>query len=246
MRLDQLLVERQFFASRSRARDGIVRGCVHVEGQIITKPGHKVNVAASIEVHDPAQNLVSRAGLKLAKALDHFAIPVAGKICLDIGASTGGFSQILLEQGAAHIIAIDVGHAQLHPSLRQNKRLTLQEGLNARHLERCHLGGYKPQLLVCDVSFISLKLALPPALSLMEEEAQAILLIKPQFEAGRAALNGQGIIRDKETAVRVAQDIANWLDGFAPWRVCGLIESPIIGGDGNQEFLLHAIKNYGL
>jgi len=243
MRLDELLVERQLFASRSRARDSIVRGCVQVEGEVISKPGHKVEVTATIKVQDPAKNLVSRAGLKLRKALEHFAISVAGKTCLDIGVSTGGFTQILLENGVAHIIAIDVGHGQLHPSLARDKRITLHEGLNARHLQRHHLGGHKPTVLVCDVSFISLKLALPPALALMEAGSQAILLVKPQFEAGRGALNGQGIVRDKQQATTTAQAIATWLDTSTDWHVKGLIESPIIGGDGNQEFLLYAIKN---
>jgi len=242
MRLDVLLVERGLFASRSRSRDAILRCCVCVEGKIITKSGHDVRADVSIEVRDPAQNLVSRAGLKLLKALDEFSICVVDKVCLDLGVSTGGFSQILLSRGAAHIVAIDVGHGQLHQSLAGDSRISLQEGVNARYLEQHHLQGYQPQLLVCDVSFISLKLALPPALGLMEAGADAIVLIKPQFEAGQAALNGQGIIRDRKIARQIAADMCDWLNNREGWRVCSLIESPIIGGDGNQEFLLHAIK----
>jgi len=243
MRLDQLAVARGFFASRSRARDAIIRACVQVDGKMITKPGYKVGSDAVIKVQDGAQNLVSRAGLKLAAALDHFAIEVAGKTCLDLGASTGGFSQILLSRGAAHIVAIDVGHGQLHPCLAGHPQITLHEGQNARYLERHHLGSHEPQLLVCDVSFISLKIAALPALSLLEVGAQAVLLIKPQFEVGRDALNGQGLVRDKKLITQITQDLYEWLDHVAGWRSCGLIPSPIAGEKGNQEFLLYGIKD---
>jgi len=243
MRLDQLLLDKGLFASRSRARDSVLRGCVRVDGVMVAKPGQKIGKMAVVEVRDPAQNLVSRAGLKLTAALDCFAINVAGKICLDIGISTGGFTQILLSRGAAHIIGVDVGHGQLHPCLVDDKRITLYEGLNARHLEPWHLGGHKPQFLVCDVSFISLRLALPPALTLMPEGGEAVLLIKPQFEAGREALNGQGIVKDMKLTGQIAQDLCDWLDGVEGWRACGLLPSPISGGDGNQEFLLYAVKD---
>jgi len=243
MRLDQLLVVAGLFPSRSRARDAILRSCIHIDGKICTKPGQNIEHDPVIKVCDPAQNLVSRAGLKLEYALDHFCLDVRGKICLDIGASTGGFSQILLSRGAAHIVAIDVGHGQLHPLLTGNPHITLHEGLNARHLEQSHLGIYRPDFLVCDVSFISLKMALPPSLELMETNAQAVLLIKPQFEAGRAALNNQGIVKDKKLAHQIAQDLYQWLDHQAGWRSCNLTPSPLTGGDGNQEFLLYALKD---
>jgi len=243
MRLDQLLLENGLFSSRSRARDAILRGCVLIDGVIITKPGHKMRAVAAIEVRDPAQNLVSRAGLKLLAALDHFQVTPADRICLDLGVSTGGFTQILLERGAAHIVAIDVGHDQLHSSLIRDKRITLHEGLNARQLERRHLEPYQPDLLVCDVSFISLKLALPPALAFMPAGAEAILLIKPQFEGGRTALNGQGLIKNPALAVQIAQDLSRWLDKVTGWRSIDLIPSPIFGGDGNQEFLLYGVKD---
>jgi len=243
MRLDQWLFERGFFASRSKARDGIIRGCVQIDGKIITKPGQSIEGDATVEIHDPAQNLVSRAGLKLQAALDHFAIDVTGRTCLDIGVSTGGFSQILMIRGAEYIIALDVGHGQLHPQLVADSRIFLHEGLNARHLEPHHLGAHQPSLLVCDVSFISLKLALPPALALMPQGSEAILLIKPQFEVGRGALNGQGIVKDSALAAQTAQDLYDWLDGVTGWRAGGLVPSPIMGGDGNQEFLLYGIKD---
>jgi len=247
MRLDQILVKNGAFASRSRARDAIRRGCVLVEDKIITKAGYETSPDTVIEVRDPARQLVSRAGLKLLAALDHFAIEVKDRICLDIGVSTGGFSQVLLDRGAAHIIAIDVGHGQLHPSLVDDKRITLHEGLNARQLERHHLEPYHPSLLVCDVSFISLKLALPAALALMGRQTEAVLpeavvLVKPQFEAGRAALNAQGIVKDKRVSRQIAQELHDWLDTIAGWRCCGLMAAPICGGDGNQEFLLYAIR----
>jgi len=245
MRLDQWLFERGDFASRSKARDAIIRGCVLIHGKTMTKPGYKIEKDSTVEICDPAQNLVSRGGLKLQAALDHFAIRVQGRTCLDIGVSTGGFSQVLLNRGAAHIIAVDVGHGQLHPHLVTDERIILHEGLNARHLELHHFGVYQPDLLVCDVSFISLKLALPPALTFMRMGSEAILLIKPQFEAGRAALNGQGIVKNPAMGAQIAQDLSDWLDTMIGWRSCGFLPSPIVGGDGNQEFLLYGIKDNG-
>ncbi|UGY10951.1 TlyA family RNA methyltransferase [Phyllobacterium pellucidum] len=242
MRLDQLLVERDLFASRSRARDAIVRGTVKVDGAVVTKPGAVIGAAAIILVDDPASAYVSRAALKLIAGLDHFDIPVAGRAALDIGASTGGFTQVLIERGAAHVTAVDVGHGQLHERLRGDPRITNLESLNARELTRDHLGGLKADLVVSDVSFISLKLALPPALDLTEPGSHCVLLVKPQFEAGREAIGKGGILRDPKDGERVADDLRKWLDAMPDWNALGLCPSPIEGGDGNREYLLAGLK----
>ncbi|RCS23384.1 TlyA family RNA methyltransferase [Phyllobacterium salinisoli] len=243
LRLDQLLVDRGFFATRSRARDAVARGTVQVDGKPVAKPGMPVAADARIMVDDPASAYVSRAALKLIAGLDHFAIDAAGRTALDIGASTGGFTQVLLERGAMHVIAVDVGHDQLHDSLRNDPRVTNHEGLNARTLDANHLDGRKVDLVVSDVSFISLKLALPPALAFAEPGSQCVLLVKPQFEAGREAIGKGGLLRDPSKAGHVVDDLAAWLAGEPGWRVLGLCPSPIEGGDGNREYLLAGIKD---
>jgi 23S rRNA (cytidine1920-2'-O)/16S rRNA (cytidine1409-2'-O)-methyltransferase len=242
MRLDQLLVEKRLFATRSRARDAIVRGTVKIDGAVVTKPGAVIAETATIAVDDPASAYVSRAALKLIAGLDHFGCNVAGA-ALDIGASTGGFTQVLLERGAEHVIAVDVGTAQLHPCLLADPRVTNLENLNARSLVRDHLDGWNVNLVVSDVSFISLKLALPPALGLAETGAHCVLLVKPQFEAGREAIGKGGILRNPEDGIRVANDLRDWLDELPGWKALGLCPSPIEGGDGNREFLLAGIKS---
>lgn len=242
LRLDELLVARGLFVSRSRARDAVERGTVFVDGTIASKPGQNVAETASVTVDDPARNYVSRAALKLLGGLDHFGFDPAGTNALDIGASTGGFTQVLLERAAAHVTAIDVGHGQMNAALAADARVTSIEGLNARELARGHLA--KPiDFIVSDVSFISLKLALPPALDLAEPGAKAILLVKPQFEAGREAIGKGGLLRDPETAGAVAEDLRLWLDAIPGWRAVGLTPSPIEGGDGNREFLLGGVKD---
>ncbi|AIJ55547.1 hemolysin TlyA family protein [Brucella abortus F6/05-3] len=242
-RLDQLLVERGFFATRSRARDAIQRGTVKVDGRPITKPGQMVVRDAALAVDDPASAYVSRAALKLVAALDHFDLNVKGRTALDIGASTGGFTQVLLERGAHHVIAIDVGHDQLHESLRHDPRVTSKEGVNARALELAHLDTCAVDCIVSDVSFISLRLALPPALALAEKGAICALLVKPQFEAGREAIGKGGILRDPAYGERMAQELKSWLETQPGWRALGLCPSPIEGGDGNREYLLAGKKD---
>lgn len=243
MRLDQLLVDKGIFTSRSRARDAIVRGTVQVNGVVVTKPGLMVAMEAAIATDDPARDYVSRAALKIVAGLDHFSIDVKGCSALDIGASTGGFTQVLLERGAEHVIAVDVGHSQLHDSLRGNPRVTNLETLNARDLLRDHLGGRFVDLVVSDVSFISLKLALPPALELAQPGARCVLLVKPQFEAGRDAIGKGGILRDAKDGIRVVNDLRNWLDALPGWTALGFCPSPIEGGDGNREYLLAGLKS---
>lgn len=236
-RLDELLVARGFYPSRSRARDAVLRGTVQIDGETASRPGQIIGPNNVVTVADAAQHYVSRAALKLKHGLAQFGIAVEGRHALDIGASTGGFTQVLLEQGAAQVTAIDVGHGQMKV---EDRRLTLIEGLNARDLVRAHL----PQpidLVVCDVSFISLRLALPPALDLAEPGADLVALIKPQFEAGREALGKGGLVLDPAVHRRVCEEISALLTSHG-WRVLGVTPSPIEGGDGNREFLIAATK----
>lgn len=242
IRLDQALVERGLFASRSRARDAVARGTVRVNGQVITKAGQNVTAQAELAVDDPASRFVSRAALKLTAALDHFGFEVEGKTALDIGASTGGFTQVLLERGAEHVICVDVGHDQLHETLRGDKRVTNLEGLNARVLDASHLQGCKVDIVVSDVSFISLKLALPNALDLCADDGWCLLLVKPQFEAGREAIGKGGILKDPSQGEKIALDLQDWLNEQAGWQALGFCASPITGGDGNQEYILAGRK----
>jgi 23S rRNA (cytidine1920-2'-O)/16S rRNA (cytidine1409-2'-O)-methyltransferase len=231
------------FATRSRARDAVARGAVRVDGRAATKPGQPTGPDAAIEVDDPAQAYVSRAALKLIAGLDAFGFDPKGALALDVGASTGGFTQVLLERGAAHVVALDVGHGQLDAGLAADPRVSVLERLNARDLTPAHLEGRRPGLVVCDVSFISLKLALPPALDLAAPGAGCVLLVKPQFEAGREAIGKGGLLRDPAEGERVAADLTLWLDGLPGWRSLGTVPSPIEGGDGNREFLLGGLKD---
>lgn len=242
-RLDDLLVARGLFASRSRARDAVERGTVSVGGTVVTKPGQNVSSDVDLAVDDPARNYVSRAALKLIAGLDRFQLDPSGAQALDIGASTGGFTQVLLERGAAHVTAVDVGHGQMHASIAADPRVTSIEGLNARVLSIADLDGHTPDFIVSDVSFISLKLALPPALELARVGACALLLVKPQFEAGREAIGKGGLLKNPAEAEAVAVDLQRWLDAFAGWRALGLHPSPIEGSDGNREFLLAGVKD---
>lgn len=241
-RLDELLVRRGDFPTRSRARDAIERGTVRVDGKAVTKPGQGVAETAAIAIDDPARAYVSRAALKLIAGLDHFSFDPAGCLALDIGASTGGFTQVLLDRGARHVTAVDVGHGQLAPQLGTDPRVSAMEGLNARDLTRAHLAT-APDFLVCDVSFISLRLALPAALDLAARGARGLFLVKPQFEAGREAIGKGGLLRDAEAGPRVAEELRIWLDAVPGWRAIGLCPSPIEGGDGNREFLLAGCKD---
>lgn len=234
-RLDELLVARGFYPSRSRARDAVLRGTVRIEGVPASKPAQMVSADAAITLADEAQRYVSRAALKLKHGLEHFGIGATGCHALDIGASTGGFTQVLLEHGAVHVTAIDVGHGQM---MIEDPRVTLIEGLNARDLARQHLA-HPVDLIVCDVSFISLRLALPNALTLAEPGAVLVALIKPQFEVGREALGKGGIVSDSAEHQRVCGEISDFLASHG-WTVLGVAPSPIAGGDGNAEFLIAA------
>lgn len=241
-RLDQLLVALDLFASRSRARDAVQRGTVRIDGRVVTKPSLTFRPDVKIEIDDPAQDYVSRAALKLVAGLDHFGLDPAGQDCIDIGASTGGFTEVLLKRGAAHVISIDVGHDQFHPRLAADPRVTNIEGFNARYLEPEDIDERPFSFVVSDVSFISLKLAIAPTLDMAEPGAHCLLLVKPQFEAGREAISKAGLLKEPETAPQVAAELERWLTEEMGWTSLGLIPSPIAGGDGNEEFLLAGRK----
>lgn len=238
-RLDQRMVELGLAASRARAQDAIAQGHVRVNGKPPTKASQPVTDGAQIELSDQANPYVSRAGLKLAAALEHFSPDLTGAVALDVGASTGGFTQVLLDAGASKVFALDVGHDQLHPSLVSDNRVVNLEGQNARNLTAEDLGT-GVDVIVSDVSFISLKLALPPALKLAKPGAWLFALIKPQFEAGKAAVGKGGIVRDPAVRARVNDDLCQWLAHDHGWTVEGLIASPIAGSDGNVEFIVAA------
>ncbi|MGB9142200.1 MAG: TlyA family RNA methyltransferase [Aestuariivirga sp.] len=239
-RLDELLVQRGLYTSRSRARDAIARGTVTVDGVVAAKPAQNTSLEARIEILDEARAYVSRSALKLKSGISFFKISVKDLNCLDIGASTGGFTQVLLEQGAGHVTAIDVGHGQFDASLKNDPRVTSIEGLNARDLTAAHLR-HKVDLIVCDVSFISLKLALAAALALVGSGTKLLALIKPQFEVGREAVGRGGIVRDPQDHERVCKEISEYLTA-AGWQVIGISLSSLEGGDGNREFLIAARK----
>lgn len=242
IRLDALMAERALVRSRSQAADLIRRGAVRAAGELVLKPGRRVRCDIELEIEASAQPYVSRGGLKLAAALDHFAIDVSGARALDLGASTGGFTDVLLRRGAVHVTALDTGHGQLHESLSADPRVLNIEKLNARHLSSAHLAG-PIDLISCDVSFISVRLALPPALALAEPGARLIALIKPQFEAGREHIGKGGIVRSADVRERVCDEISLWLAAQTHWRVLGLAPSPITGPDGNVEFLVAGVKD---
>ena len=245
-RLDQILVNRGLFPSRSRARDAIQRGTVTVNGAVVLKAGSTFGPDVEISTTDAAQVYVSRAALKLIAGLDHFKFDPSGLECLDIGASTGGFSQVLLERGAAHVVAVDVGHEQMHPMLKDDPRLTSLEGLNARVLDEEHLDGRDIQCVVSDVSFISLKLALPPALDLAGPGAFLVALIKPQFEAGKDGVGKKGMLKDPAVqGPLIAEDLSRWLETHEGWKSLGTIPCPLTGGDGTQDYLLGGVNSTG-
>ncbi len=237
-RLDEELAKRGLVPSRAKAKAAVAGSAVMVDGVVARKASQPVSSASVIVVDAAANAYVSRAALKLIHALDHFGIDPAGRHAIDIGASTGGFTQVLLERGAAHVTAIDVGHGQMAQSLADDQRVTLIEGLNARDLKDLP---DKVSLIVCDVSFISLKLALPPVLSLAPKGTILIALIKPQFEVGRGNLGKGGIVRDESLPEKTCTDISMFLQK-QNWTVQGITPSPITGGDGNKEFLIAACK----
>jgi 23S rRNA (cytidine1920-2'-O)/16S rRNA (cytidine1409-2'-O)-methyltransferase len=230
-RLDVLLVERGLAESRAQAQALVMAG--RVPGH--SKPGEQVDETELLEVEAPPP-YVSRAGHKLANALDAFGVDVAALDCLDVGSSTGGFTDVLLQRGAARVIALDVGYGQLHPKLRDDPRVTVLERVNARSLSDLP---FAPQLVTCDVAFISVKLALPPALRLAAPGWQALVLVKPQFEAGRAEAP-KGVVRDLAVRRRVVHEVAEALVA-AGGETRGVIDSGLPGPKGNHEYVLHLV-----
>lgn len=240
MRLDTLLVKRGLAQSRERAQALIRAGQVCLDGSVISKPGLQASDDARINLLQEDSPWVSRGALKLLHALSYFEFRPEGLCCLDVGVSTGGFTEVLLAQGARHVYGVEVGHGQLAERLRGELRLTLYEGMNVRHITKAEVPE-PPQLIVIDVSFISLTLALPAPLALASSGASLIALIKPQFEVGRQQIGKQGVVRSSAARERICQDIAAWL-AKTGWVPKGITPSPILGGGGNQEYLIAAIR----
>jgi 23S rRNA (cytidine1920-2'-O)/16S rRNA (cytidine1409-2'-O)-methyltransferase len=236
MRIDRLLVERGLFESRAKAQAAIDAGLVMANGRPVGKASDTISPDAEL-CAKPAHPFVSRGGIKLAAALDHFGIDPKGLVCLDVGASTGGFTDALLGRGARRVYAVDVGRGQLHPRLAARGDVISIEGMDIRALAAEGLAEL-PQLVVIDVSFISLRLVLPAALALPRVPARLIGLIKPQFEAGRKHVR-KGIVRDPQVHADVCDAIAGSIAALG-WTVLGVVPSPLLGGDGNREFLIGA------
>ena len=238
-RADRLLVERGLFESRAKAQAAIEAGLVTANDAAVRKASEEIPIDAQLQA-TAAHPYVSRGGVKLAAALDHFGFDPRGRVCIDVGASTGGFTQVLLERGARRVYAVDVGRGQLHDSLRARPEVVSLEETDIR---KCSPATFRetPNLVTVDVSFISLKLVLPPALKLVAHRTQLVALIKPQFEAGPGAVK-KGIVRDEAVQRAVCDEISAFVSSLG-WRVIGIIPSPIAGGDGNAEFLLGAARD---
>ena len=242
-RLDKVIKRRRLIRSRSRAQRMIQAGRVKVDGRIVDRPGHPIDPEAEIEIL-AFESYVSRGGEKLEAALDRFRIDPRGKVCLDVGASTGGFTDCLLQRKAAKVYAIDVGHDQLHPSLRRDPRVVVREGLNARYLEPEDVG--EPiDLAVIDVSFVSLKLVLPALTDIADEHAEIVALVKPQFEVGADRLPRDGVVKSEADRQAALQDLRTFIEAETPWSVVNEMPSPIRGEKGNVEvFLLLKSKSF--
>ena len=239
-RADIALVERGLAESRTRAQALIMAGLVYSGEQRINKPGEVIAEGRAIELRGQDHPWVSRGGVKLAHGIGHFGLSPEGRVCLDLGASTGGFTDVLLHHGAGHVYAVDVGHGQLAWKLRHDPRVTVMERVNARHMKE---GDVPPlDVLVCDASFIGMRVVLPACLALCKPGAWAIALIKPQFEVGPAIAKG-GVVRDAAVHERVCAEMAEWWAALPGWRVLGVEPSPLLGPEGNREFLIGAVRN---
>jgi 23S rRNA (cytidine1920-2'-O)/16S rRNA (cytidine1409-2'-O)-methyltransferase len=240
-RLDALLVARGLAESRAKAQAMSLAGLVWSGERRLDKPGQMLGAETPLECRGRPHPWVSRGGVKLAHALDHFAIDAAGAVALDIGASTGGFTDVLLQRRAARVYAVDVGHGQLDWKLRHDPRVIVRERCNARYLTLAEIPE-PPGLVVCDASFISLMTVLPAALGLAAPGAALVALIKPQFEVGKGRVGKGGVVRDPSLHEEVCRIIATWLGARPGWTVLGVTESPIRGPEGNVEFLIAAQK----
>ena len=238
-RLDQLLVERGLAESRTRAQALVMAGAVFSGGKRLDKPGRQTAEDAPLEVRGGDHPWVSRGGVKLDHGLNHFAIDVNGLTCLDIGASTGGFTDVLLSRGAAKVYAVDVGYGQLAWKLRNDDRVVVVEKTNARYLTAAQIPD-PVSIIVCDAGFIGLETVLPAGMALAAPDACLIALIKPQFEAGRDKVGSKGVVRDPVVHEEVCRRIHGWLDARPGWTALGITESPITGPEGNKEFLIAA------
>ena len=241
-RADQRLVDLGLAESRTRAQALILAGKVYAGDRRVEKAGQPVAEDVALDVRGQDHPWVSRGGLKLAHALSHFALPPQDRVCLDIGASTGGFTDVLLTHGAARVHAVDVGHGQLAWKLRSDPRVAVHERTNARHLT-AGIIGEPAQVLVCDASFIGLSTILPAPLALLTPGAWAVALIKPQFEAGPSLVGKGGVVRDPEVHAMVCDRVRDWWAALPGWRVLGIEASPITGPEGNREFLIAAVKD---
>lgn len=241
-RADQLLVEQGFAESRAKAQALILAGLVSCAGRRIAKPGDQLSAQSVLSLKGRDHPWVSRGGTKLAHGLDHFGISVEGKVALDIGASTGGFTDVLLSRGAERVYSVDVGHGQLAWKLRQDPRVIVRERLNARHLS-CAEIPEPVDIITCDTSFIGLATVLPAPLALAAERAALVTLVKPQFEAGREYVGKGGVVRDAAIQSQVCDRVAGWVAAQPSWSVIGIVESPILGPEGNREFLLYARRD---
>lgn len=242
MRLDQQLVALGLVASRSRARDLIKRGFVRIGGEVCDKASHEVREGAPVSLAEETPQYVSRGAEKLVAALDHFGFDVSGRTALDVGASTGGFTQVLLERGAKLVYAVDVGHAQLSSDLREDRRVRVMEGIDARALDASIIAD-PIDAIVADVSFISLAKALPAALALSVPGAWLVALVKPQFEVGRDGVGKGGVVRDEAARRGAVAQLSAWLGAQSGWCIAGEIVSPIAGGSGNVEYLIGARRD---
>ncbi len=241
-RADQLLVERGLVESRTRAQALILAGKVWSGDRRVDKAGDSLAIDAALEVRGQDHPWVSRGGLKLDHAIGHFGLRAAGRVCLDIGASTGGFTDVLLHHGAARVHAVDVGHGQLAWRLRSDARVVVHERTNARYLTREQVPD-PIQALVCDAAFIGLATLLPAPLALCAPGAWAVALIKPQFEAGPGQVGAKGVVRDAAVHRAVCARVRDWWAALPGWRVLGITDSPITGPEGNREFLIAARRD---
>lgn len=242
LRLDQALVERGLVATRARAQDFIRQGLVTVAGEVATKAGRMVGNGEPVVLSEAAHAFVSRGALKLQAALEAYALSPKDRVALDLGASTGGFTEVLLAGGARRVYAVDVGHGQLHPSLRDDVRVVSLERRDARRLTTADVPE-AVDAVTADVSFISLTLVLPAALELTRPGAWLIALVKPQFEAGREAVGKGGIVRDAAARQRALERVQSCIAGLGAWTLIGAMPSPITGQDGNAEWLLAARRD---
>ena len=240
-RVDQLLVSRGLAKNRTKAQALILAGTVYNGQARLDKPGHQVAADILIEVRERPHPWVSRGGIKLAYGLERFAINVKDNICVDVGSSTGGFTDVLLQNGAEKVFAVDVGRGQLDWRLRNDERVIVLEGVNARHLDEIQVPE-PPSIIVCDTSFIGLRTVLPAVLNLAAPAASVLALIKPQFEVGKGRVGKGGVVRDPELHQEVCNTIRNWLSDEMGWRVTGVEQSPIKGPKGNVEFLILASR----